>query len=303
MRLAFFLPGILLLGLVAACSPEKGIVTADGRMLTAAERDREANIRVKMFLVANPTGDAEAYRRQLVAESRGHFIEETALLREARKHRLEVTEAEQDEYLQPFAAVLEKLDGGERRLVRDIARRELLCARMREKIKEEIQIAVSPEEIREHAERLRRYNEIAMATNRLVYARATNVWEELRGGADFAAAAKRWSEDTDTESCSWGTFPLSSMDEEPALRAAVGQLKPGAFTPPVEGDNGLLIVRLRAIESGANPPLYDLERIFFQLAEEVHLSDLEVMDLIRERKKDDALQTALNLIRSKTSVK
>lgn len=116
---------------------------------------------------------------------------------------------------------------------------------------------------RELAE-MRAYNEMMTQTNALIYARATNVWIQLKNGADFVATARQFTEIPEevTDNGEWGTLDDQFLRDDPALLAAVKNLKPGAFTPPMEGDNGLMIAKLNGVtDDGA----YELSRIFFRL--------------------------------------
>ncbi len=116
---------------------------------------------------------------------------------------------------------------------------------------------------RELAE-MRAYNAVMAQTNILIHARATNVWERLKSGADFVATARRFTEIPEEveDNGEWGTLDDQFLADDPALLAAIKNLKPGEFTPPMEGDNGLMVAKLDGrTEDGS----YELSRIFFRL--------------------------------------
>ena len=111
--------------------------------------------------------------------------------------------------------------------------------------------------------RMKAFNADMVKTNALVYARATNVWMRLNAGADFAQTAKEFTEvPEEKDDCEWGILDDSFLRDSPRLLEAVKKLRVGEFTPPVEGDNALLIVRLDGL---SNDGAYELSRIVFLL--------------------------------------
>lgn len=116
----------------------------------------------------------------------------------------------------------------------------------------------------EQLENIRDYNARMTLTNAIVYARATNVWNRLKAGEAFVKLVQEATEveDERNENGEWGTFDLSAFDQEPALKAALAALKPGEFTPPVEGDNALMIARLNERDEVGG---LDISRIVFRL--------------------------------------
>lgn len=282
------------------------VLVADGRRLTASGRDREIALREKLFGLVNQTAtvaEAERFRRTLEDTAEEHFIVETGLLGVARDRGLSVGADAASHRLAPVAAALKRLDPGERKLAEEIAEREELCELAVRALESEIDARVSEGELDDGMRRLAEYAQVVSATNALVYARATNVWTELKGGADFAATAARWSEDDDASSCEWGEFPLAALDDSPELRRMLPGMKPGDISPPVEGDNGLVIVRLRGVDRASDPVRYGLDRIFFRLPEDAPNPTREELaaELAAERR-GAALKTVLAKIRASTKV-
>lgn len=93
-----------------------------------------------------------------------------------------------------------------------------------------------------------------------IQARADRIYDELRDGADFAALAKRESEDgAAAAGGKLGTFKQGEMRDE--LEEAVAGLQPGEFSKPVRGENSIHIVRLdERIGAGAPNQLSDQQR-------------------------------------------
>lgn len=116
-------------------------------------------------------------------------------------------------------------------------------------------------------ENFRLYNENVIKTNILVFARATNVWEQLKSGASFKKMAVKYTEleeDRETEGF-WGAIDSRQITDEPELIAWCKKLKVGEFSPPFEGDNGVMIIRLEDVQDEGHE--FHLSRIYFMLAE------------------------------------
>jgi peptidyl-prolyl cis-trans isomerase SurA len=76
-----------------------------------------------------------------------------------------------------------------------------------------------------------------------VEAHADKIYDELKGGANFAEVAARESEDGAAKSGGkLGSFKKGEMRED--LEEAIAGLDPGEFSKPVRGANGIHIVRL-----------------------------------------------------------
>ena len=107
------------------------------------------------------------------------------------------------------------------------------------------------------------YNARMALTNVLVYARATNCWEKLKANADFGEMVSEYSEleQERVDNGKWGTLDYSQLEPDETLSAFVKQHGPGEISPPLEGDNGLMILRIDA-KKGSD---CTLSRIYFRL--------------------------------------
>ena len=294
--------------LVVGCEKDAdAILIADGRRLTVVERNREIRLRTKIFGLMRPAAsiaDAERFRKTLEDSAEEHFIVESGLLRVAQDMGFSVSRDEATARLVPLVHAFGRLDPEERAMAEEIAEREALCARVVESLRSGIDVSVSEEELDVAMERLSAYADMAAATNALVYARATNVWNEIRRGADFVDMAARWSEDNDLSSCEWGVFPLVALADSPELQRILPKMSPGDVAPPVEGDNGLVVVRLVEVDHNSNPVGYRLDRIFFRLPEcAPALSRDELAEEIAEERRRSKLAAILRSVREKTVVK
>ena len=114
------------------------------------------------------------------------------------------------------------------------------------------------------------YNENAAKTNALIYAQATNVWRQLCAGADFREMAAKHShlEDERESKGFWGAIDVNQMGDEPNIQKWGRKLEVGKFSPPIEADNGLMIMRVDERLDNGNE--LHLSRIFFMLPEFRH---------------------------------
>ena len=108
------------------------------------------------------------------------------------------------------------------------------------------------------------YNARAEATNAVVFARATNVWQKIVGKEiTFEDAAKAYSEDAYLAyGYEWGLFTREQLSDEAEVLKLLPTLKVGDVTPPVESDGGLAILRMDASD---DPDNVAFSRVFFRL--------------------------------------
>ena len=127
------------------------------------------------------------------------------------------------------------------------------------------------------------YNEMMSKTNKLIFARADMVWKKLKAGADFGEMAAKYSEvESEREDRGeWGTIDLNQFKDEPKIYEWAPKLKVGEFTPPIEGDNGLMIMRLDGKDEAKGE--YTFSRIFFCLPMFVEkMSRKDILDEVHE---------------------
>ena len=155
---------------------------------------------------------------------------------------------------------------------------EALVAAIEEAEYEKSPLEIPEELVEERISTAERYNEIAQATNALVFARATNVWEEIRAGGDFAQIAEKYTEDDDGKGCGgeWGLFELGQLAGDDEVVRLLKEMKPGDFSPPIEGDNGLMIMKLMNV-TDTEPQRYEISRVFFQLPEFLEIPTAETV--------------------------
>ena len=111
--------------------------------------------------------------------------------------------------------------------------------------------------------RIAEYNARMALTNALIYAQATNCWKEIKAGADFGDMVKKYSTvDLERDNGGeWGTLGLQQLEMDEQLHAFAKENEVGAISPPLEGDNGLMILRIDNRKDND----FELSRIFFRL--------------------------------------
>ena len=125
-------------------------------------------------------------------------------------------------------------------------------------------VVVTEPMIQKRLKEIADYNARAEATNAVVFARATNVWQKIVGKEiTFEDAAKAYSEDAYLAyGCEWGLFTREQLSDEAEVLKLLPTLKVGDVTPPVESDGGLAILRMDASD---DPDNVAFSRVFFRL--------------------------------------
>lgn len=180
-----------------------------------------------------------------------------------------------------YAAFMKKnFTADERRTAAARIAVEATCAKVRRTYLSQNPVTVKKDEAEAFLKRVVDYNARAEATNVLVWAKASNLWEQVKGGEDFKLLARKFTEvvSEQDDDGSWGVYSLGDLEkaEEGAVAQKLATLAVGETTPPVELDNGVAIVRIDGVSdshgnplpSGARPfsALYELSRIYLRLA-------------------------------------
>lgn len=153
-------------------------------------------------------------------------------------------------------------------------------------------IVVTDEDVQKRIQSIKDYNARAVATNAVVWAKATNVWNEVMANTNqFEELAKKYSEDEYISSgCEWGMFTRDLLSDEVALGVYLPTMKVGDITPPIESDGGLAIVRM---DESDDPKNLSFSRIFFRLPMfyDEETADEARQNLIETRTKDEIGET------------
>lgn len=176
-------------------------------------------------------------------------------------------------------------------------------------------IRLDESEVKEIKQKFLDYNHRCSASNDVIFATATNVWKQLTKGDDFAELASRYDQSEDrSENGEWGDFRIADFDSEPELRRICRSFRPGYLSAPIEGDNGLMIVKVLGVrENGVEivdpdyVPSVDsefrLSRIFFHLPQFIEMvDDATFARNVREAKANKAAEDFIKELMSRAKV-
>lgn len=260
-----------LAGVSLAHETNRVLVTVNGTAFTVAEADLGVDLRMKLFarsqVKSNVFGlkqdqaqfeqSKNQYRQTLMEGAVGGFVRTCVLKHYATANGLEVQKESLKKRLESTAQRFKYRDYGEmkkdltdkescyfERTIRD----DLLCELAEHAMKKSIDASVSEEDLNEAFDRLRQINETAWATNRLVWLRATNIYNQVKSGKlDFQAAVTKYSEQDPKEADGFFTrLPVADIlknDEKIGEYMVLKKPKVGDVFPPLQGDNGVVICR------------------------------------------------------------
>ena len=122
---------------------------------------------------------------------------------------------------------------------------------------------VTQEVIDFELKRVADFNKRADITNAVAHAHATNAWNRLKAGESFETVASEMSElkYERKDKGKWANLDWQQMECDPPLLKYARQLKPGEYSPPIEADNGLMILRVDKKDDKE----CHMSRIFFHL--------------------------------------
>ena len=267
------------------CSPEASpdrtdsvVVTVNGVPLHLNEVQARANMMAALHRHRFPNvreGVLKAIRRQYESGYPKYWVEDAVLEQYAAAENLTVPEALVKDCTEKACQGLKakgdrkfddllKVPGVRADYLTQQIRAEALRQAVTDRLFEQNPTNIPDSYVDEQLENIRDYNARMALSNAVVYARATNVWNRLKAGEDFVKLVQEATEveDEKADDGQWGVFDLSAFDQDPALQTALKALKPGEFTPPVEGDNGLMIARLNDVDDTGG---LDISRIIFRL--------------------------------------
>lgn len=267
---------------------EAVLARVNGEAYTKGEIERDIGIQMSLLAVVRPNlpdSQVEKHYRRIADSAIANFVQRQIWLGEAKRRGLSVTGAEVETLKAKFLLSLSKrkpidktglarLLGPEKLavLLADIAK-DALVLKVRKAVREECDRSVSDADLADIRSAAQRYNARAAATNAVIHASATNLWKAVKAGTDFATAGKKAAEMYGhvTFNDSWGPFAAGELSDSPKLVALLGSMKPGDVTPPIEGDNGLMLVKLAEVVkpnfTDSTAPKYRFEQIFFALPE------------------------------------
>lgn len=162
-------------------------------------------------------------------------------------------------------------------------------------------VNITDEELAEIKMKFDAYNKRCAATNECVRKLAADIRKRVERGESFEKLAIRYDQDESrTQTGEWGEFAYADFADEPELAKEARKFRTGYVTPPIEGDNGLMLVKVISIEDPLNSATeskdyipspnatFKLARIFLHLPEFIEKFDEETLKHQAQVAKDNA---------------
>ena len=131
-------------------------------------------------------------------------------------------------------------------------------------------LRVTESDIDNFLHRISNYNAMVAETNRLAYAKATNLWTRIKTGEDFASLADKESEDPDRQpGGELGECEKIDFELNPGYWETVSKLKAGEVSGVLTTDVGIEIVKALttlAPSEDTGAPALKLSRIYIRRA-------------------------------------
>lgn len=265
--------------LLSGCHDEKktanrddSLMVVSGHVLTKERADRM--LAAQLAVAKNPSG----VRRGMIRSIDKKFLMDSLLGDYAKAKGLAVDPNEVNVHLSRLVSHRGGMTKDIIADLREMVTAELTARKVYDDFMSRQKIEIPQAEVRKRRELLARVGREGGASNAVVYASATNCWKKMIAGkCTFKQALAQYdeSEGVKDPEGNWGEYSLDAFsEEETQLKTLLPQMKPGDITPPVPGDNGLVIVKLLGVGVNNNNPkvsvpatTYRLARIFFHLYE------------------------------------
>lgn len=257
---------------------DKVVISVDGEVLRQSGIDRMVALTQKLASMRKrkmAKGELDRIGRRAATEATPFFVQERLYSKYLQANGLSVSSNSIVKYQKRMAksfraknieALKKRLSKDESKLLDEINIGRLTIMEAKKHIVAKAAIKVSAEEIDKVINGIKRANEVAMATNRLVYAHATNVWNQIKSRKfTFEEAVSDFSEEEVlSEGGEWGMFSKDMLKDEVQLLKILESAKAGDITPPIESDNGLAIIKISSLPTDEDAN-YHIARIFFRL--------------------------------------
>ena len=285
------------------------VITVNGRAFHKTNLNERVELMVQIATIANPNmklSDLARLRKKLKSTLPKMFVREVAFEEFAKANKIKVDKAAVDKARKSLMAALGNRKPSKyeslRRKVGPLAtvldgmvQAQATEGAVRQHILGKNPLQLPPNYVADQMARIKSYNAEMSLTNALVFAKATNVWEKLKAGADFKQMAHQFSEvpREAEEGGEWGNLGLQQLEPDEDLVNWAQKLQPGEFSPPIDGDNGLMILKVDS-KKGDD---YVLSRIYFRLPMfQQEVSGEELLKLKRQQHEQTVLQKELNAI-------
>lgn len=295
---------------------DETLVTVGTASLTRNQVEKMAQLRAKMAKLSRrniSSGQLDRIAQRAKKEAVPFFVQSRVYSDYLSSCGVTVDQSELDEYKASMAKSYKAKDFGEIKtgltdeevaMLEDQILGLLSVKKAKATIVEKADIHISDEEIDEFIAKVDRMNAISAATNAVVYAHATNVWQKIASQeTTFEEAVEDFSEDeSPDEGGEWGRFSLENLRDEATLVEWLLKLTPGAVTPPIECDNGLAIIKLLEPPTADNPT-YRVARVFFRLPLSwEQLTREDALEVLTKRAENAAIKNTFEELASKAGI-
>ena len=262
----------------------KPLIKVNGRALNSERLKKMVELRVKLESMRKRKLRKDAIdkiKKRAASEAIPFFVQSTLYASYLSTKGMSVDKGAVEKYnanmarmckVKDFKDLRSKLSLEETKILDEFVLGTLTIEKAKNHIISQSFINVSTAEVDKVLSRIDRANIVAAATNRLVFAHATNVWKEISSKKiTFEEAVTDHSEDeVVSEGGEWGFFGKDMLRGEDALLGFLEKAKQGDVSAPIECDNGVCIIKVIALPS-AEDSNYRLARVFFRLAEEYEI--------------------------------
>ena len=295
---------------------DETLVTVGTASLTRNQVEKMAELRTKMAKLSRPkitSQQLDKVAKRAKKEAVPFFVQSRVYTDYLSSCGVTVDQAERDEYktsmaksykMNDFDEIKSGLTDEEFAMLEDQISGLLAVKKAKATILEKAGIQISDGEIDDFIAKVDRMNAIAAATNAVVYAHATNVWQKIASQeTTFEEAVEDYSEDESLdEGGEWGRFSLDNLRDEETLVEWLLKLSPGAISPPIESDNGLTIIKLLESPTASNPT-YRIARIYFRLPLAWEKATREdALEVLTKRAENAAIKSTFEELASKIGI-
>lgn len=279
------------------CSRERqdALVSVCGIELTRAELNARAENIAALLVHKSAKTDAAKIKEGFCKGYASYWVEDTVLANAAKADGVvpstnELARCRRGAFLnfkakgdRSYEDLIGKLVGFNREYWEAQVRSEALRLAMKDHWARKFPANLSPSYADDVIRKINEENAAFAISNRLQWAKATNVWEKLKAGADFGKTARAHSEieGEAADDGDWAVVDAKFLSDDPKLLKWLKAAKPGEFSPPIAADNGVMIARLDGFEEDDG---FSVSRIFFHLASILPPAGKEAIVAAAERK-------------------
>lgn len=263
------------------------ILRVNGTPLTKGAFEREFALILEMAKLTEKKFDgkiAEKIRYDYEERSANQFARRVFLEEYARTNNVaDVTDEEREKMRRALARSMKRgsyeriragLPDGLGPELDQYVERKLRAQKISDALVRDRLMPVTDEEVRKRRRRFEDYNAMAQATNAFVWTQASNFWHRIQADAtafdDYLLDYEGAGHDRINAVADSGEIGASFFDDDPSTREYLLQMKINQISPPLSGDNGIVIMKLLEIlpkdpSVGRKEEHYRIARIFFEL--------------------------------------